>query len=232
MRICAVQFAGALGLPAHANARPRPSWRDCGVVRRESGQALFLRIVVRIVREAASGKNHLAKIFISYRRNDTRHITGRLCDAITAKVGPGKIFMDAESIAAGSDFREVIDQELDQARVVLAVIGNDWAGRYEIPDLDMPFAIPPVSFVIKEVIKRAAPEHRIQWEKDFVRHELTQAIEKNKTIIPILVDGATIPLDIVPTPLERLTRLQAVKLSHETFSFACDAILKTIKQLI
>lgn len=49
-----------------------------------------------------------AKIFISYRRDDSQAITGRLFDRLETAFGASVPFMDVDGIPLGSDFRSVI----------------------------------------------------------------------------------------------------------------------------
>ena len=50
------------------------------------------------------------KIFLSYRRDDTQHVAGRLYDRLADHFGQENIFMDVDSIEPGLDFIEVIDE--------------------------------------------------------------------------------------------------------------------------
>src|SRR5260370_17200044 len=67
-------------------------------------------------------------IAISYRREDSTSVAGRLHDRLQADLGKGNVFMDFDSIPYGVDFREQIKQTLERARVVIAVIGPTWFG--------------------------------------------------------------------------------------------------------
>ena len=67
-------------------------------------------------------------ITISYRREDSTPVVGRLHDRLQADFGKGNVFMDFDSIPYGVDFREQIKQTLERVRVVIAVIGPTWFG--------------------------------------------------------------------------------------------------------
>src|SRR5438105_14265705 len=67
-------------------------------------------------------------IAISYRREDSTPVAGRLHDRMQADFGKGNVFMDFDSIPYGVDFREQIKQTVARARVVIAVIGPTWFG--------------------------------------------------------------------------------------------------------
>ncbi len=52
------------------------------------------------------------KLFISYRRDDSSGYAGRLFDRLAARYGPGDVFIDIDAIPIGSDFTDVIRQEI------------------------------------------------------------------------------------------------------------------------
>jgi len=59
-------------------------------------------------------------IAISYRREDSLPITGRLCDRLQAKFGAQNLFMNLDSIQPGLDFREQISR-FGVASFILAI---------------------------------------------------------------------------------------------------------------
>ena len=82
-------------------------------------------------------------IFISYRRQDSPHITGRIYDKLTSKFGKSAVFKDVENIPIGIDFRDHINKELKNCSVLLAVIGESWnpsspPGRRRLDDPGIP----------------------------------------------------------------------------------------------
>ena len=70
---------------------------------------------------AASGR-----VFISYRRQETSGMAGRLYDRLAAHLGEDQVFMDVDTIAPGVDFAEVITQAVRSCEALLAVIGPHW----------------------------------------------------------------------------------------------------------
>ncbi len=108
-------------------------------------------------------------IAISYRREDSLPITGRLYDRLQVEFGRGKVFMDFDSIPYGVDFREHIKEMIDQSKVLVAMIGPDWVG------------------------KRKHRERRIDDPTDFVRIEIAYALNRDLPIIPVLVNNAQMP---------------------------------------
>src|SRR5436309_4568542 len=128
-------------------------------------------------------------IAISYRRDDSSPVTGRLYDRLQAKFGPQNVFMDIDSIRPGVDFREQITKTISQADAVIAVIGRRWLG--EQPD----------------------GSRRIDDPNDFVRLEIASALKYSIPVIPVLVDDAPMPKQgKLPADLEPLVYRQALPL--------------------
>ena len=71
----------------------------------------------------------MAKIFLSYRRQDSASEAGRIYDRLRAHFGPDSVFIDVDSVPLGVDFQEHIESVLSDCDVFLAVIGPDWAGQ-------------------------------------------------------------------------------------------------------
>ena len=108
-------------------------------------------------------------IAISYRRQDSSPVAGRLYDRLQAEFGKGSVFMDFDSIPYGVDFREHIKQTLQRAKVVVAIIGSDWSGGKDLSN------------------------RRIDDPTDFVRLEVASALENGIPIIPVLVNNTPMP---------------------------------------
>jgi hypothetical protein len=109
-------------------------------------------------------------IFISYRRQETRHLAGRLYDRLAARFGLDQVFMDVATIEPGVDFAEAIDQAVGACRVLLAVIGSHWLTAAD-----------------------DAGQRRLDHPDDLVRLEVEAALARNVRVIPILVDDAVMP---------------------------------------
>ena len=81
-------------------------------------------------------------IFISYRRDDSQAWAGRLYDALRRTFGPTRVFRDIDTLEAGVDYAEAIEQWLAKSDVVLVVIGPRWLtaadpnGRRRLDDPD------------------------------------------------------------------------------------------------
>jgi hypothetical protein len=64
-----------------------------------------------------------ARVFVSYRREDTRHVAGRLADRLVERF---QVFMDMDTIEPGTDFTDVIRRAVNHCDVFLSVIGTQW----------------------------------------------------------------------------------------------------------
>lgn len=64
-----------------------------------------------------------ARVFVSYRREDTRHVAGRLADRLVERF---QVFMDMDTIKPGTDFTDVIRQAVNECDVFLSIIGTQW----------------------------------------------------------------------------------------------------------
>ena len=112
----------------------------------------------------------MGKILISYRRNDSPDVSGRIYDRLVTQYGKEAVFKDVDSIPLGVDFRTYLDEQVAQCSVFLAVIGRDWIKK-----------------------KGSRRQSNLEDPKDFVRIEIESALNHQIPIIPVLVRGAIMP---------------------------------------
>jgi formylglycine-generating enzyme required for sulfatase activity len=112
----------------------------------------------------------MIKVFVSYRREDSRHQSGRLYDHLVKQFGKGRVFDDVDSIPLGSDFRAVLTERVAGCDVFLAVMGDGW-------------------------LSSAGPggTRRLDDPGDFVRIEIEAALGHNIPLIPVLVGNSPVP---------------------------------------
>ena len=65
-------------------------------------------------------------IFVSYRRQKTGHLAGRLHDRLVARFGESQVFIDVDAIEPGVDFAEESSVRWRPAEVLLAIVGPAW----------------------------------------------------------------------------------------------------------
>jgi len=66
------------------------------------------------------------RIFISYRRDDSAGYAGRIYDRLAAHFGEEAIFMDVDTIEAGLDFVDVLENAVQSCDVLVALINKQW----------------------------------------------------------------------------------------------------------
>jgi len=146
----------------------------------------------------ARQKKKSQSIFISYRREDSREITGRICDRLIGKFGREMVFRDVDSIPAGKDFREHINKTIGNCHVVVAIIGTQWLQ-----------------------VKNRDGEARLGQENDPLTVEIETALSNEIPIIPVLVKGATMPdSNDLPDNLKPLAYHNAVIIPREPYFHA------------
>lgn len=151
-----------------------------------------------------------SRIFLSYRREDTAGHVGRLRDALVERFGPERVFMDLESIRGGDDFVEALEKAVASCAVVVAVIGRQWASATD-----------------KEGKRRLDNPH------DFVRLEVEAALKRGVRVIPALVQGAEMPgADVLPAPLAKLARRNAVEISDSRWAFDVERLVAVIEETL
>jgi hypothetical protein len=67
-----------------------------------------------------------AKIFISYRRDDSAGHAGRVHDRLEREFGRDLLFMDVDAIPFGVNFVKVLEEEVAKCDELLAIIGPGW----------------------------------------------------------------------------------------------------------
>lgn len=150
------------------------------------------------------------RIFISYRRQDSAYPAGWLYDRLADRFGAEQIFKDVDSIELGDDFVETITNAVGSCDILLALIGQQW--------LD---------------IAGSDGARRLDDPDDFVRLEIEAALERKVLLIPILVDGATMPAsDQLPPSIAPLVRRQALELSPNRFRADTDRLLQVLDRTL
>jgi hypothetical protein len=126
-------------------------------------------------------------IILSYRRDDSAGVTGRIFDRLTQEFGADRVFMDIDSMPAGVDFHDHLQAILANCGALLVVIGKSW-----------------------RALRKGQPS-RIMDPDDWVRIEVETALQRGIPVIPLLIDGALLPnRDQLPESLWPLLRRNAL----------------------
>lgn len=125
----------------------------------------------------------MPKIFISYRRDDSGKDSGRIYDRLIQAFGEDNVFKDVDDIPLGSDFRQVIIEEMSKCDTVIVIIGQKWL-----------------------TITDKNGNRRLDNPTDFVRIEVETALANpNLLVVPVRVDNASMPAETeLPHSLQSL----------------------------
>jgi hypothetical protein len=135
------------------------------------------------------------RIFISYRRSDTRAYAGWLHQILAERYGQPNVFRDLDSMEPGEHFPTRIARTIARCTAVFVLIGDGWlapgpSGRPRLHDPD-----------------------------DWVRLELETAVQKGLQILPLLVaDAAVPPRQALPPSLWPVLDRQSVRLRDDHFA--------------
>jgi hypothetical protein len=157
------------------------------------------------VREAA-----MSGIFISYRREDSSGWVGHLARLLQDQFRADEVFMDSHTIEPGMDFVDVLATHLRSCDVLLAVIGPHWLTAQD-----------------------RGGRHRLEDPTDYVRLEITAALERDIRVIPVLVGGATMPTVVdLPAELGKLVRRQAHELSDTRWEYDTNQLVMALEKVL
>ncbi|MCB1231580.1 MAG: TIR domain-containing protein [Verrucomicrobiae bacterium] len=146
------------------------------------------------------------KVFISYRRKDSEHPTGRIYDHLAEEFGAENIFLDVEGIHGGEEWRLKLTKQIEECDVLLAVIGEEWT---------------------EELRRREDGD-------DMVRSEIRMALEAGTKIIPVPIGNARSPRKAdLPEEIQRLADFQTMPVRpgrdfHHDVELLSDALRRLV----
>jgi len=146
------------------------------------------------------------KIFISYRRNDSFGIAGRLMDTLSNYFGDGRVFRDIEGIEGGANFEEVLSETVGSADAVIVLIGPNWLNMTD-----------------------EQGQRRLDNPSDWVSHEIAAALQKKLPVFPVLIEDTPMPrAQDLPDSLKPLVRHNAVSISDRRWEFDVTRLAKIL----
>jgi tetratricopeptide (TPR) repeat protein len=152
----------------------------------------------------------MPKLFISYRREDSIAITGRIYDRLVQKFGETSVFMDVDSISPGADFRQVLREAVSKCDVCMVMIGEQWleARQHGIRRLDDPH--------------------------DYVRIEIEAALTREIPVVPVLIGQTPIPsADTLPPTLAKLVDHNAIRVDPgQDFHDHVNRLIRGLEHLL
>lgn len=145
------------------------------------------------------------KLFLSYRRNDTAYIVGRVRDRLVEHFGEDSVYTDVDNPPLGMDFAKRIEAHVAQCDVLLAAIGADWLN----------------------IIRSRQDD-----PNDYVRIEIESALNRDIPVIPLLVRGGSVPEeDELPLGLRELAVRQGLQIRRDPdFHSDVDRLIKGLEQ--
>jgi hypothetical protein len=134
------------------------------------------------------------KIFISYRRADSKYVVDRIRDRLNEAFDEDAIFRDIESIPLGQNFSDVLNQSTSTCDVMLVVIGPQWAS-----------------------VTDSQGNKRLADPGDYTRLEVDTGLANKKIlVIPVLVMGAQMPAAAeIPESLRDLLFRNAISVRND-----------------
>ncbi len=151
----------------------------------------------------------MSRVFISYRRDDTRWAAGRLYDRLKEVLGDD-VFLDVTDLQTGDDFVVAIQRAVGVCDALIALIGPRWIS-----------------------IDDQAGRRRLDNTNDLVRVEIGTALRRKIRVLPILIDDAPMPLESeLPGELKPLARILARDVSYKRFHADIDSVLKVLRRVL
>ncbi|HUG90094.1 MAG TPA: protein kinase [Planctomycetaceae bacterium] len=153
----------------------------------------------------------MPRIFISYRRDDSIDIAGRIYDRLEGEFGREAVFIDVDAIPPGVDFREHLTSAVGACDVLLAVIGDEW-------------------LEVRHEAGLLAGTRRLDDPADFVRIEIEAALTRGIRVIPVLVGQAKMPApERLPAELAQLAFRNAAEVrSGRDFRGHVERLIKAL----
>jgi len=149
-------------------------------------------------------------IFLSYRRAGGSAWAKLIATRLEQTLPGHGVFLDVDSIDPGVDFTKEIDDTLSVSRVMLVLIGTDWTTAAD-----------------------DRGKRRIDDPEDLLRIEVRRALESEATVIPLLLDGASMPVrDELPEDLKRLANHNALEIRATSFDRDADHLVERLRELL
>jgi hypothetical protein len=150
----------------------------------------------------------MRKIFICYRRADAEYAAGALGRELRAHFGEDQVFRDKEDIGGGDMWKEKVLHEIDRQSALLVLIGPRWLETRD-----------------------ASGARRIDDPGDPIRMEVHDGIRDGATIIPVLLENASMPAAAdLPPELAPLADYNALKLHDSDWQYNLQRILRTLEK--
>jgi hypothetical protein len=146
------------------------------------------------------------KIFLCYRRDDTRGFAHSLYRDLAGKYGRKHVFRDIDSTPVGVKFTRWIELKVSQCNVMVVLIGDAWSSGLD-----------------------RTGQRRLDLPKDWVRQEIEAALKRDIPIIPVRMEGARMPSeDELPPSIADLASFQSAEVTDSRWDYDVGRLIEAI----
>jgi hypothetical protein len=163
------------------------------------------RVMQQCMSAQPKGKRRFRGVFISYRRIEAAAYARGIYDRLAARFSREKVFLDMENVPWGEDFVEAIKSAADSCAVMIVLISRQWLrGKGEEEGLD-----------------------------DYVRLEVATALKRKIRVVPILIQGASMPSrKELPEDLLPLLPRNALALNDTRWERDVEDLIQSLESLL
>jgi TIR domain-containing protein len=185
-------------------------YEDLSTWNGDSQAAEFVTLTERIKRMVDSSATPVRSpsktVFVCYRRQDAEDAAGRLHDKLVSVYGSERVFMDIDNVPLGVNFVTHIKERLQDCGAVLVIVGRNWT-----------------------TITDPEGSRRLDNPADHVRVEVATALKQGTIVIPILVQGASMPRSAdLPEDIRDLAFYNGLRLTPEFWRPGVERLIKEL----
>lgn len=148
----------------------------------------------------------MATVMISYRREDSWALAGRVADRLGRAFGPAQVFMDVDDIPPGADFAAALRATVDRCNAMVVIIGREWLS-----------------------VTDASGRRRLDDPQDWVRIEVEAALRRGIPVVPFVMAGARLPAAYeLPPCLQGLAQRNAIVTDEAHFDADLERLLAVL----
>jgi hypothetical protein len=153
----------------------------------------------------------MPRVFLSFRKADSRWLRDRVHQALVDRFGAGEVFKSGGSIQPGSDFAAILRRQAAECELMLVLIGPAW--------LDA---------------RGDDGARLLDRDHDWVRVEIATALRAGNHVVPILLGDATMLPDAasLPDEIAVLARLQFLRVPETHLAHELDRLCTALAALL
>lgn len=153
----------------------------------------------------------MPRIFLSFRKADSRWMRDRVRHALVDRFGAGEVFKSGGSIPPGADFATILRRQATECKLMLVLIGPAW--------LD---------------VRGDDGTRLIDRDHDWVRVEIATALRAGNRVVPVLLGDATMLPDAaaLPDEIAVLARVQFLRVPETDLAHELDRLCTALAALL